>query len=165
MRADQSVYNRVSKFVKDEKTRQLLSFQSLLVGGNPFATSSIYALIHALERKGGVWFAKGGTGALVAGRVSLFKDIGGELRLNAEVTDIHTEGDRVTGVTTEDGWTQNADLVASNADVVHTYSKLLRGHSRRQKYGKALTKKRHSCLLYTSPSPRDKRQSRMPSSA
>jgi len=103
LRADRSVYAQVSKFVKDEKTRQLLSFQSLLVGGNPFATSAIYALIHALERKGGVWFAKGGTGALVAGLVSLFKDIGGELKLNAEVTDIHTEGDRVTGVTTKDG--------------------------------------------------------------
>ena len=100
LRADRSVYAQVSKFVQDEKTRQLLSFQSLLVGGNPFATSAIYGLIHALERKGGVWFAKGGTGALVAGLVSLFKDIGGELRLNSEVTDIHTGGDRVTGVTT-----------------------------------------------------------------
>ena len=128
LRADRSVYQQVSKYVKDEKTRQLLSFQSLLVGGNPFATSSIYALIHALERKGGVWFAKGGTGALVQGLVDLFKDLGGELRLNAEVTDIHTQGDRVTGVSTEDGWTIQADLVASNADVVHTYSKLLRGH-------------------------------------
>ena len=156
LRADRSVYQQVSKYVKDEKTRQLLSFQSLLVGGNPFATSSIYALIHALERKGGVWFAKGGTGALVQGLVDLFKDLGGELRLNAEVTGIHTQGDRVTGVSTEDGWKMQADLVASNADVVHTYSKLLRGHKRGQSYG---------CLLYTSPSPRDRTRSRMPSSA
>ena len=148
LRADRSVYKQVSKFVKDEKTRQLLSFQSLLVGGNPFATSAIYALIHALERKGGVWFAKGGTGALVQGLVSLFKDIGGDIRLNSEVTDIHNEGDRVTGVTTADGWSENADLVASNADVVHTYSKLLRGHKRGEKYGKALKKKRHSMSLF-----------------
>ena len=148
LRADRSVYQQVSKYVKDEKTRQLLSFQSLLVGGNPFATSSIYALIHALERKGGVWFAKGGTGALVQGLVALFKDLGGELRLNAEVTDIHTQGDRVTGVSTEDGWTMQADLVASNADVVHTYLKLLRGHKRGQSYGKALKKKRHSMSLF-----------------
>ena len=148
LRADRSVYQQVSKFVKDEKTRQLLSFQSLLVGGNPFATSSIYALIHALERKGGVWFAEGGTGALVQGLVSLFKDIGGELHLNREVSDIHTQGDRVTGVTTKDGWSQNADLVASNADVVHTYSQLLKGHKRGKKYGQALKKKRHSMSLF-----------------
>ncbi len=148
LRADRSVYKQVSKFVKDEQTRQLLSFQSLLVGGNPFATSAIYALIHALERKGGVWFAKGGTGALVQGLVKLFEDIGGELRLSDEVTDIHTEGNRVTGVTTASGWTQKADLVASNADVVHTYSQLLRGHKRGKSYGKALTKKRHSMSLF-----------------
>lgn len=148
LRADRSVYAQVSKFVKNEKIRQLLSFQSLLVGGNPFATSAIYALIHALERKGGVWFAKGGTGQLVAGLVSLFEDIGGQVRLNSEVTDIHTQGDRVTGVTIEGGDTLAASLVASNADVVHTYSKLLRAHKRGQNYGKSLAKKRHSMSLF-----------------
>jgi phytoene desaturase len=148
LRADKSVYSMVAKFVKDEKVRQLLSFQSLLVGGNPFKTSSIYALIHALERKGGVWFAKGGTGALVAGLVKLFQDLGGEVRLGDEVTDIHTEGDRVTGVTTQSGWSQSADLVSSNADVVHSYEKLLRGHIRGQSYGKALKKKSYSMSLF-----------------
>ena len=103
LRADRSVYKQVSKFVKNEKTRQLLSFQSLLVGGNPFATSSIYALIHALERKGGVWFAQGGTGSLVNGLISLFKDIGGEVILNSEVDEILTSGNIVTGVSLKNG--------------------------------------------------------------
>jgi phytoene desaturase len=148
LRADKSVYGMVSKFVKNEKVRQLLSFQSLLVGGNPFKTSSIYALIHALERKGGVWFAKGGTGALVQGLIKLFEDLGGELRLSTEITDIHSDGNRVTGVTSADGWTMEADLVASNADVVHTYSQLLRKNPRGKKYGKALKKKSHSMSLF-----------------
>lgn len=148
LRADKSVYDMVSKFVKDEKVRQLLSFQSLLVGGNPFKTSSIYALIHALERKGGVWFAKGGTGALVEGLVKLFQDLGGDLRLSTEITDIQSTGDRVSGVTAADGWTMSADLVASNADVVHTYSQLLRNTSRGKNYGKALKKKSHSMSLF-----------------
>ncbi|MEM9600571.1 MAG: phytoene desaturase family protein, partial [Pseudomonadota bacterium] len=148
LRADKSVYAMVSKFVKNEHVRQLLSFQSLLVGGNPFKTSSIYALIHALERKGGVWFAKGGTGALVDGLVQLFEDLGGELRLSTEITDIHTEGDRVTGVESADGWSMRADLVASNADVVHTYKQLLRGHARGKSYGHSLVKKNHSMSLF-----------------
>ena len=58
-----SVYGTVSRFIQDEHLRQAFSFHSLLVGGNPFATSSIYALIHALEREWGVWFPRGGTGA------------------------------------------------------------------------------------------------------
>ena len=147
LRADQSVYKRVSKFVKNERVRQLLSFQSLLVGGNPFKTSSIYALIHALERRGGVWFAKGGTGGLIKGMVRLFEDLGGTLRLSTDIESITTEGDRVTGVRAKDGWSQAADLVASNADVVHTYTKLL-DHERGRSYGKSLSKKRHSMSLF-----------------
>lgn len=148
LRADKSVYSMVAKFVKDEKVRQLLSFQSLLVGGNPFKTSSIYALIHALERKGGVWFAKGGTGTLVRGMIKLFEDLGGEVKLSCEITDIQTDGDRVTGVSAADGWTAQADLVCSNADVVHTYSKLLRKHKRGKSYGKALKNKSYSMSLF-----------------
>ncbi len=148
LRADKSVYSMVSKFVKHDRIRQLLSFQSLLVGGNPFKTSSIYALIHALERKGGVWFAKGGTGALVGGMVKLFEDLGGTVRLSTEVTDIRSDGDRVTGVEAADGWSMNADLVASNADVVHTYKHLLRDHARGRDYGNKLTKKSHSMSLF-----------------
>ena len=148
LRADKSVYGMVSKFVEHERVRQLLSFQSLLVGGNPFKTSSIYALIHALERKGGVWFARGGTGALVQGMIALFKDLGGRVRLSTEITDIHTDGDRVTAIEAADGWTLQADLIASNADVVHTYTQLLRGHGRGRKYGRSLSKKRHSMSLF-----------------
>jgi len=67
LQAWRSVYSKVSAYVADDHLRQALSFHTLLVGGSPFAASSIYALIHALERDGGVWFARGGTNALVAG--------------------------------------------------------------------------------------------------
>lgn len=88
LRADRSVYSAVSRFVKDEHLRQAFSFHPLLVGGNPMETSSIYTLIHWIERKWGVFFPKGGTGALVNGLVKLFTDIGGELRLNSPVENV-----------------------------------------------------------------------------
>ncbi|MEK0411430.1 FAD-dependent oxidoreductase, partial [Limosilactobacillus reuteri] len=81
LQAWRSVYGMVSKFVQNEHLRQAFSFHSLLVGGNPFATSSIYTLIHALERRWGVWFPRGGTGALVDGLVRLFHDLGGRIEL------------------------------------------------------------------------------------
>ena len=71
-----SVYSMVSSFVKNEKLRQALSFHTLLVGGNPMTTSAIYALIHKLEKDGGVWFAKGGTNALVNAMVTHFERLG-----------------------------------------------------------------------------------------
>ena len=67
-----SVYSMVSSFVKNEKLREALSFHTLLVGGNPMKTSAIYALIHKLEKDGGVWFAKGGTNRLIAAMVRQF---------------------------------------------------------------------------------------------
>ncbi|HEY0326416.1 MAG TPA: phytoene desaturase family protein, partial [Allosphingosinicella sp.] len=95
-----SVYSVVSSFVRNEKLRQALSFHSLLVGGNPMTTSAIYALIHKLERDGGVWFARGGTNALVAGMVRHFERLGGTVRLGDPVAGIGTNGRRLTQVRT-----------------------------------------------------------------
>ncbi|SDG03715.1 phytoene desaturase [Phytopseudomonas seleniipraecipitans] len=148
LQAWRSVYSMVSKFVEHDKLRQAFSFHSLLVGGNPFATSSIYTLIHALEREWGVWFPKGGTGALVQGMVKLFEDLGGTLELNADVASIDTKGNRATGVRLQDGRHFAADCVASNADVVHTYDKLLAEHPRGRQEGRRLKGKRFSNSLF-----------------
>jgi phytoene desaturase len=143
-----SVYSIVSSYVKNEKLRQALSFHTLLVGGNPFTTSSIYALIHKLEKDGGVWFARGGTNRLVAGMVALFERLGGAIRLGDPVASIDTLGDRVTGVTTRSGWHGDADAVASNGDVMHTYRDLLRGSRSAKRTVRGLEKKSWSPSLF-----------------
>ena len=148
LQAWRSVYAKVSAFIEDDKLRQAFSFHSLLVGGNPFATSSIYTLIHALEREWGVWFPRGGTGALVNALVKLFEDLGGCLQLNADVAHITTAGRRATGVRLVDGRHYEADSVASNADVVHTYSQLLSGHRRGLQESARLKRKRFSNSLF-----------------
>ena len=79
------------RHVQDERLRQVLSFHPLLVGGNPFQTTSIYTLIHYLEREWGVWFAMGGTGAIVAALVRLLGELGGALRLERRGRQILTE--------------------------------------------------------------------------
>lgn len=148
LQAWRSVYSIVSKYVKDPHLRQALSFHTLLVGGSPFASSSIYALIHALERKWGVWFPRGGTGALVAGMARLFQDLGGSLRTSAPVEAILTEGDRTTGVRLKSGEVIEAELVVSNADVMHTYAKLLHHHPRGTRMRKSLERRRFSMSLF-----------------
>ena len=148
LQAWKSVYSKVADFIEDEQLRQAFSFHSLLVGGNPFATSSIYALIHALERKWGVFFPRGGTGALVAGMAKLFTDLGGRLELNADVERILLSHDRATGVVLRDGRHVDADLVASNADVVHTYDALLKGTKRGAAEAKRLKRKKFSMSLF-----------------
>jgi len=143
-----SVYSMVSKFIKDPQLRQVYSFHSLLVGGNPFKTSSIYTLIHVLERKWGVYFPRGGTGALVQAMMKLFTELGGELRLGAPVERILTQNGRVTGVAAADGWTTGADVVASNADVLHTYRRLLEREPRADSTTRSLLRRRYSMSLF-----------------
>jgi len=143
-----SVYSIVSSFVKNPKLREALSFHTLLVGGNPMTTSSIYTLIHKLEKEGGVWFAMGGTSKLIAGMVTHFERLGGIMRLNDPVTSIDTMGDRATGVTTKSGWSIIADAVASNADVMHSYRDLLKTSRSAQRTKKKLERKRYSPSLF-----------------
>ena len=143
-----SVYSIVSSFVKNEKLREALSFHTLLVGGNPMNTSSIYALIHKLERDGGVWFARGGTNRLIAGMVALFERLGGELRLDDPVVEIETLGDRATGVRTRSGWQGGADAVAVNGDIVHAYRDLLSTSRSAKRTAGRLERKRYSPSLF-----------------
>ncbi len=142
-----SVYSIVSKFVNDEHLRQALSFHTLLVGGNPMTCSSIYALIHKLERDGGVWFAMGGTNRLIGGMVALFERLGGVLRLDDPAIAIEVESDKTRAVRTKNGWRGEADAVATNGDIVASYG-LIEGHPRGPKRVKALKRKRYSPSLF-----------------
>jgi phytoene desaturase len=148
LQAWRSVYSKVASYVADDHLRQALSFHTLLVGGSPFAASSIYALIHALERDGGVWFARGGTNALVAGLARLFEDLGGRLITSDPVRKIGVEAGRVTGLIHADGAVEAFDAVASNADIVHTYGQLLGEAPRGRAVARSLRRRRFSPSLF-----------------
>ncbi|MBM4220756.1 MAG: phytoene desaturase [Gammaproteobacteria bacterium] len=148
LKSHRSVHSVVSDYMRDPHLRQAFSFHSLLIGGNPFHVPSIYALIHALERRWGVFFPRGGTGALVAALARLFQDLGGEIRLNCPVEGIQTGHGVVTGVTLSGGNSLMADAVASNADVVHTYACLLAGTDRGRAMAARLRRGRYSSSLF-----------------
>lgn len=150
LRADRSVYATVARFVQNEHVRQALSFHSLLVGGNPFETSSIYTLIHYLERKWGVFFPRGGTGALVQGLVRLYQELGGELRLSTPVRgiELREETGRTVHRVTSDRGQEDFDLVVSNADLHHTYAKLYAGDARAERTRQKLEKADWSMSLF-----------------
>ena len=120
-----SVYKYVSQFINNEFLRRCFSFHPLLIGGNPFDSSSIYAMIHYLEREWGIHYAMGGTGALVNGLVQLIEELNGRIHLNSEVAEIITNGKRTTGIRLADGTVHDADHVISNADVAWTNLNLL----------------------------------------
>ena len=125
LRADRSVWDLVCKFLSHPKLREAFSIQPLLVGGSPFDTTSIYGLIHYLERRWGVFFTIGGTGALVAGLGKLMIEEGVTIRFDATVDQIELHGRKATGIRLASGEVIKADIVVSNADPMHMYREML----------------------------------------
>ncbi len=120
-----TVWQLVSKYLKNDHLRRAFSIHPLLVGGNPFETTCIYSLIHFLERQWGIFFAKGGTGAIVDALEKLMLESGIQIRTSATIESIDLKGDRVTAVRSEGGDTHETDLLVSNADPLHLYSRML----------------------------------------
>ena len=143
-----SVYGYVSQYVKDDFLRRTFSFHPLLVGGNPFDSPSIYAMIHYLEREWGIHYALGGTGAMVDGLVRLFTELGGRIHLNAEVDEILVEGRRVKGLVLKDGSQHLATDIVSNADVASTYRNMIPAKSRHKYSDRRLERMKYSMSLF-----------------
>lgn len=148
LRSDRSVYKFASKFFRNEKLREAFSFHPLLIGGNPFTSTSIYAMIHELEQKFGVWFAMGGTGALVKALGDLFMDIGGTVYTDAEVSEITIKDGIATGVKMRSGESIEAEAVVSNADVAWTYLNLVPAAVRRKYTDQKVKGMRYSMSLF-----------------
>jgi phytoene desaturase len=143
-----TVYGLASKYLHNEQLRQVFTFQPLLVGGNPFRTTSIYSMIHWLERKWGVWFVKGGTTALVHAFVQLLHDVGVEVRCQSPVARIDVENGRTTGVVLQSGERISADIVVSNGDPSMVYSKLIDGRHRSKYTDRAIARVKGSMGLF-----------------
>jgi phytoene desaturase len=143
-----TVYGLVAKYIKDERLRIALSFHPLLVGGNPFTTTSVYCLIDFLERRHGVFWAMGGTGSLVKGMVNLIDGQGGKIQCGAEVEEILVRDGTAVGVRCTDGTVHEAEVVVSNADSAWTYSRLLPGSVRKRWTDRKLARAKYSMSLF-----------------
>jgi phytoene desaturase len=148
LRSHHSVWKAVARNIRDERLRQVLSFHPLLVGGNPFATTSIYTLIAFLEREWGVHFPIGGSGVLVDGLLDLNSHLDGRLRLEADVEEILVESGRAVGVKLASGETVRADIVVSNADAAWTYRYLIPARHRRVWTDRRIDRARYSMGLF-----------------
>lgn len=143
-----TVYSLVAKYIKDERLRQVFSFHPLLVGGNPFKTTSIYTLIAFLERKWGVFFPMGGTGSLITGLVELIEGQGNQVRLECEVEEVLVNEGKAAGVRLKGGEEIHADIVVSNADSAYLYKHLIPAKYRRRWTDKKIDRARYSMSLF-----------------
>lgn len=148
LQSHKSVYKYVSQFIEDDFLRRSFSFHPLLVGGNPFDTTSIYSMIHYLEREWGVHYAMGGTGSIVNGMVKLIEEQGGEVHLNSEIDEILVENGKAKGIRLKDGKVHNADIIVSNADVAFTYKNLIDKKHRKKYSDRKIERTKYSMSLF-----------------
>ena len=124
IRFDRSVYKAVDQYLGDKNLNKALSMHPLLVGGNPYSTTSIYLLIQYLEWKWGVHYAEGGTGKIVDALENLLLSKDVEIKKNTEAHKIILNNNKVVGVDTSDGIFK-CDLVVCNSDPTYTYKNLI----------------------------------------
>ena len=125
LKSYKSVYNLVSSYIKNDKLRRMLSMHPLLVGGNPFTTTSIYGLILYLEKKWGIHYSMGGTGQIVNGLEKLMLEEKINIIKGKEVKELITKNKKITSVKLNDGSEIKADNVICNADPPAVYSNLI----------------------------------------
>ena len=148
MKAWESLYTLVARHINDPRLRIVFSFHPLLIGGNPFAVTRVYSLINTLERRWGVHWAMGGTGALVTGLVKLLDERGVTIRCNAAVTKINIANGRACGVTLQDGEQIVADIVVSNGDPAWTYRNLVDAQYRHHWTDRKIARGKYSMSLF-----------------
>ena len=148
MKAWQTIYGLVAKHIKHPKLRIVMSFHPLLIGGNPYSVTAVYALIHSLERRWGVHSAMGGTGAIVNALVNLLEARQVPIRYNAPVTRIRVADGRATGVELDSGEFIPADIVVSNGDAAWTYRHLVEPQHRKHWTDRRIAKGKYSSGLF-----------------
>ena len=124
LKSYKSVYSLVSSFVKNEKLRRMLSMHPLLVGGNPFTTTSIYGLILYLEKKWGIHYSMGGTGNIIKGLEQLMNEVEIKIIKGREVTKIISKGSKINGVQLDNGTKFETNNIICNADPPAVYEKM-----------------------------------------
>lgn len=148
MGAWSSIHSLVARHIRNPKLRMVFSFHPLLIGGNPFSVTCAYALINALERKHGVHWAMGGTGALISGLVDLIHDQGNAVRCGAEVKKILVEGQTAKGVILASGERVDAQIVVCNADTAWAYKNLVAPEHRRHWTDRKIERTKSSMSLF-----------------
>ncbi|QTH43884.1 phytoene desaturase [Cohnella sp. LGH] len=141
----------MSKYMKNERLKQMISFQTLYIGISPFKSPSFYTMIPMLQFLYGVWFIKGGMYTMAQSMEKLFKELGGTILFNKNVQEICIHNRKATGIVV-DGQNVSADFVVCNADFPYAMKNLVKDRAAKGKYtNKKIDKMKYSCscfLLY-----------------
>ena len=119
------LWNFVGRYFKDDRLKQLFSFQSMYLGVSPYEAPAVYSVVSYMETGLGIWYPKGGMYSLTLALQKLIKELGGEIYTSSPVKKVIVDDKKAIGVELENNTIVNSDIVVCNSDLVYTYKKLL----------------------------------------
>lgn len=140
--------NFIKKYVKDERLRQMISFQTLYIGISPYNGPSLYTIIPMIEMLYGVWFIKGGMYTMAKSMEKLLLELGGTVHYNSPVEKVLIENEKATGIKLEN-LEINADYVVCNADFPYAMKNLIQDIKAKGKYtDEKIDRMKYSCSCF-----------------
>lgn len=141
-------YDYISKYIKNEKLRQFLAFQSMYVGISPYDGPNIYTLIPVVSQLYGLWHLKGGMYSFINALSKLIYEFGGTILTGTTIEEILFSKNKAIGVKTSKG-IENADIFVCNADFPYAMKNLVKNEYYKDDYtDKKLTKMKYSCSTF-----------------
>jgi len=126
MRMGRSVARTVREFVADPRVAQMIDHFTQYVGSAPDASPAVLCGIAHMQTAGGVWYPRGGTGAVPRALVRLGEKLGVEFRTECGIRRIVANNrGAVAGIEMESGELVPLRAVVSNMDSVRTHGELL----------------------------------------
>lgn len=116
---------KVNSYLKDPRTRRLLSFQAMYAGLSPYDALAIYAVISYLDSVAGVYFPRGGMHAVPRALAAAAQAAGVEFRYGTAVDRVEVKAGRATGILLETGERLPADAVVLTPDAPVAFRELL----------------------------------------
>ncbi|MCG1009713.1 phytoene desaturase [Salinicoccus sp. ID82-1] len=141
----------IGRYIKSERLKQILGFQTLYIGVSPFSGPSFYSMIPMIQFLYGIWFIKGGMYTMATAMERLFKELGGEILYGSPVQEIAIDDQQATGIIVDDRKI-DSDYVVCNADFPYAMKTLVKQPEAKGKFtDKKIDGMKYSCsgfLLY-----------------
>ena len=140
---------KVGSYLKDPRTRRLLSFQAMYAGLSPYDALAIYSVISYLDSVAGVYFPRGGMHAVPRALAAAAGQAGVEFRYGTAVRRVDVRGGRAHGVILEDGERLAADAVVLTPDAPVAFRELLPDTAAGRIWNRRLPRQKYSpsCFL------------------
>lgn len=147
LRPHRSLDSELGRYFKEPRIRLAFSFQSKYLGMSPFKCPSLFSILSFIEYEHGVFHPVGGCNAVSDAMARVAQQLGANILLNHDVTEVLFEGRRAVGVRAN-GVEIRADAVVINADFARAMNRLIPPGLRRRWSDANIARKKFSCSTF-----------------